>query len=124
MAGALRIFKALAEDHVAAAFAMHVSRSGKSRKAPAEASRGGERAGMKLGITARQPAAIAVVRRRLVGQRRESDNFGASAPPSVNKVRIDKAERCIGSECDALAGRQQGRAGCLLQGANGRCRGK
>ena len=69
VADALRVLKALAEHHVAAALAMDRPRCGEMRQPCAESLGGGEPLGMQFGISARQPATIARLRRRFVGQR-------------------------------------------------------
>ena len=48
-------------------------------QAVGEISRGGEACGMQFRIAAGQPAAIGIVRRRFVGERREGQDLGAGA---------------------------------------------
>ena len=50
-----------------------------------------------------------LVRRRLVGERREAHDLGPGPPPAVEDVRIDEREGGVGGERDALAGRRQRR---------------
>src|SRR6185436_15500455 len=71
MSRAVRILERLAQHHVATAFAVDRTRRREFPYAGSEAFRGSEAAGVQLGIAARQPAGIAIVRRRLVGERRE-----------------------------------------------------
>ena len=78
---------------------------------PRKISRSGERLGVQFRIAARQPAAVGVFRRRLVGERREWQNLGAGITPSVDRMWIDEAEGAVAGERDALAGRRQVRAG-------------
>ena len=79
VAGAVGVLKALAEHHVATAFAVHRARSGKLRKPRAKARRSRKRARVKLRIAAGQPAAIAALRWRLVRERREGDGESIAA---------------------------------------------
>ena len=104
-----RILEALAQNHVAAAFAMHRARLGKAPQPCGKSPRGGERIGVQLRISAGQPAAIGTFGRRLVGERRKCKNLGAGATPRLNEVRINEAEGLIAGQRDALARRRQGR---------------
>ena len=69
VAHTVSVLEALAEHHVPAALAVHRARRGEAREARAERFCGGEPSGVQLGVTARQPAAIALLRRRLAGKR-------------------------------------------------------
>ena len=115
MAHAVGIFEALAQHHVAAALAVHRPRRGKPRKPVAKTPRSSERAGMKLGIAAGQPADVAVRGRRLVGERRERDDLGARAAPAVDDMRIDEGE---GRD------RRRARSVALAAAARGHARGR
>ncbi len=67
--------QALAEHHEAAALAMHRPVLGEAGEPGPESPGSREAARMQLGVAAREPAGIAVGRRRLVGQRRERRRF-------------------------------------------------
>ncbi len=109
----LGILKALAEHHVAAALAMHWPRRGEAGEALAEAMRGGEPSGMQLGVSARQPACVATLGRRLVGEGREGHDLGARLAPALDQMRVDEGEGFVARQRDAHAGwRQRGRATC------------
>jgi hypothetical protein len=71
-----------------------------------------EPARVQLRVSARQPAGIAILRRRLVGKGRESHDLRTCAPPTIEKMWIDEGESSILRECDARSGRRKGR--CLL----------
>ncbi len=105
------VFEAFAQNHVAAALAVHRPRLREVAQAVSKFSRRRERFGMQLRIAARQPAAVGTLGRRLVGERRERQNLGAGAPPRRGDVRIDEAERAVAGERDALARRRQGHIG-------------
>ena len=77
--------------------------------------RGGELPRMKLGIAAREPARVAVLRRRLVGKRRERHDLSACSPPAVEHVRVDEGEGVIACKGDARSGWRQR---CHLIGLN------
>ena len=103
------VLKRLAEHHVAAALAVDRPGRGKRPEPLLEAARRRKRAGMKLGIAARQPAAVAAFGRRLIGERREGDDLGTGLPPAGEHMRIDEGERRVACERDAVAGRRQRR---------------
>ena len=107
VANARSIDQAVAQHHVAAAFAMHRAGLGKAHHAGAKARRGRKCPGMKFRIAAGQPARIAIGGRWFVGQRREGVDFGAGAMPAGQHMRIDEAEGGVGGKRDALAGRSQ-----------------
>src|SRR6266446_3353115 len=69
MTRAVRVLDALAQHHVAAALAVDWPRVREAREPLPEALRRGERAGMQLRITTGQPADVAALGRRLVGER-------------------------------------------------------
>ena len=98
---AIRIFEALPEHHVAAALPVHGTRRGEARESLAELRGSGEPSGMKLGIAARKPAAIAIIRWRLIGEWREGNDLRAGAPPAVEHMRVDEAEGLVLRERDA-----------------------
>ena len=78
---------------------------------------------MQLRIAARQPAAVAALRRRLVGERRERQDFGAGAAPAVEHMRIDEAERAdraparCAARAAAAAASRRCRIDCQRRGA-------
>src|SRR5271165_2971472 len=84
--------EALAQNHVASAFAMHRSGLSELTQAFEKSGGGGEFAGMKLGISAGQPAKVAIVRRRLVCEGREEAQFRPRSPPTLHNMRIEKRE--------------------------------
>src|SRR6516162_11373241 len=104
---AIGVLKALAEDHVASAFAMDRAGGGKSRQPVMKRARGCERASGQFGIAARQPAAVAVRRGRLIGERREPHDFGPHPTPTLKQVRIDETECLIGCQGNALPRRRE-----------------
>src|SRR4029077_20603536 len=65
------IFDTLAQNHVAAALAMHRTRRGEAAQAFGKTSRCRDRIGMQFGVTTGQPAAIGALWRRFIGQRRK-----------------------------------------------------
>src|SRR5262245_62313376 len=69
VARTIRVLDPLAQHHVAAALAVHRPRLREARKPLPEALRRGKRAGMELRITAGQPADVAALGRRLIGER-------------------------------------------------------
>ena len=103
--GARGVDEARAQRHVAAALAMHRPRPGEAPQTLTEAGRRGEPTGMQLGIAAGQPAGIAVIRRRLVGERREGDNLRARGAPAANEMRVDEGKSLVPCERDPLPGR-------------------
>ena len=78
----------------------------------------GEFAGVQFGIAARQPHRVAILRRRLVGERREKGEFSPLRPPSAQKMRIDEGKSRVARDGDFLARRRQGGfcARCCAQG--------
>ena len=118
------VLEALAEHHVAAAFAVDRTCFGEPPQSRCKCQRGREHIRVQFRIAAGQPAAIGVFRRRLVGERRERQNFGTGVAPGIDDVRIDETEGAIAGERDALAWRWQrggARAGPRLQ-VRGACR--
>src|SRR5580704_9851700 len=103
-----RILQALAQNHVTTALAVYRPRLCKASQSIAETPRRGERLRVKLRIAARQPAAVGAFRRRFVGERREWQDFGAGVAPCRKYMRIDKAERPIVRQRDALSRRRDG----------------
>jgi len=97
-----------AERHVAAALAVHRPRLGKARKPRAKLVRGRQLARMQFGIAAGQPATVAVLGWRLIGERGKGKYLRASRAPAGKQVRIDEGEGCVRRERDALAGRGEG----------------
>src|ERR1700704_3027005 len=83
MADAAGILETFSEHHIAAALAMNRTCPGKAGKTTAKSVCGGKGTRMQFRITARQPADIAGVGRRLVGERREGHDLGAGAPPTT-----------------------------------------
>ena len=104
---AVGIDQPLPKHHVAAALAVHRPACGELREPCLEAPGVGERAGMQLGIAAGEPAGIAILRRRLIGERREGDDLGAGAAPAAQHMRIHEGEGGVGGERDALTRRRQ-----------------
>src|SRR5512135_463497 len=111
-AHAIRILEALAENHVAAALAMHLTRRGEAGEPVAETVRRGKPPRMQLGIAAGQPADVAALRRLLVGKGREGEDLGALPPPSCDEMRVDEGEGVVLGERDAHA-RRADRGRCL-----------
>ncbi|QTK80233.1 hypothetical protein AT6N2_C2658 [Agrobacterium tumefaciens] len=105
---AVGILQRLAEHHVTAALAMNRLCRSKSGDPRLETSGIGELAGMKLGITARQPADITAGVGRLVRKRRKRNDLCTCRAPMRFNVRIEKGERCILGQGNALAGRSDG----------------
>ncbi len=64
---------------------------------------------MEFGIAARQPAKIAVARRRLVGERRKEAKLRPEPAPAIEYVRIEKRKGDVPRDGDALRRRAQGR---------------
>ena len=95
------------QRHEAAALAMHPAGLRERRQPCAEPPGGGQGACVQLGVAAGKPAGVAAVRRRLVRQGGERHHLGTGGPPAREQVGIDEAERRIGRERDALAGRGQ-----------------
>src|SRR4026209_2794173 len=94
------------------ALAVHRPCRGKAGGAVAEFVSAREPARVQLRVSARQPAGIAILRRRLVGKGRESHDLRTCAPPTIENMWIDEGESSILRECDARSGRRKGR--CLL----------
>jgi hypothetical protein len=69
VADAFGVHDALTEDHVAPAFAMHGPASGEAGEPFLETCGFGERRAVELRVAARQPAGIASLGRRFVGER-------------------------------------------------------
>src|SRR5262245_9162326 len=106
VAYAVAIGEAYPEHHVAAALAVHRPRRREARKPCTKSLGGGERSRMKLGVSPGEPTTVAMLWRRLVGERREGRNLGACLAPSVENMRIDEAESRIRCERDALSRRR------------------
>ena len=111
MARAIRVDQTSAEHHVAAALAMDRACARKAAQTVEEARGGGDPPGMQFGIAARQPAGVAFLRGRFVGERREGNELGALRPPAGLDMRIDEAEGGVAGNGEALARRGQGRWG-------------
>src|ERR1700692_3428240 len=84
-----------AKRHVAAALAVHRARLRKGAKAVCEARRGGQLAGVQFRITARKPGDVTGWVWRLVGKRREGDDFGSCRAPTRHQMRIQERERHV-----------------------------
>src|SRR5712692_698907 len=106
VADAVRVFEAFTEHHVATALAVNLAGLGKLREPSTKMLRSRKRSRVQLRIAAGQPTAIAVLRWRLVGERRERDDLRSGSPPSVEDMGINKREGRVGRERDALAGRR------------------
>src|SRR5579872_2140898 len=107
VAFALRVDDRLAENHIAAAFAVNRVASSESAQAIEKFFCRGDARGMKFWITPRQPADIAILRRRLVRERRNEDEFRACISPALKKMRIEKRERLVARDGDALPRRRE-----------------
>ena len=86
------VFDALTQNHVTAALAMHRTRRGEAAQAFDKTRCCRDRIDMQFGVATGQPAAIGVLRRRFIGQRRKSDDLRAGAAPGFHDMRVDKAE--------------------------------
>ncbi len=86
---------------------MHGARGGEAAHAVAKGRRCREPAGMQLRIAAGEPGDVAVVRRRLVGERRERHQLRTGGAPMGGDMRVEEGEGGIGRQRDALAGRRQ-----------------
>src|SRR5439155_9323641 len=107
VARAACILQSLAEHYMAAALAVHRPRLRETREPRLEFLRSSERAGMKLRITAGQPADIAALGRRLIGERGKGHDLRAGFAPRREQMRIDERERRVRGERNALPGRRQ-----------------
>jgi hypothetical protein len=101
------ILQSLAEDHVAAALAVHRPRLRETRESRPKFLRGSERTGMKLRIAAGQPADIAARGRRLIGERRKGYDLRTRFAPRREQMRIDERECRVRGERNAWPGRRQ-----------------
>ena len=79
----------------------------KARQPRAKARGRGKRAGMEFRIAAGKPAAVAALRRRLVGERREGDDLRAGRSPALDDVGIDEGKGRVAGERNASPGRPQ-----------------
>ena len=61
---------------------------------------------MEFRIAARQPAGVAVVRRSLVGQRREEADLRPGGAPAVQQMRVEERECRVPRHRDALSRRR------------------
>ena len=104
-----RVFEALAEHHVAAALAMHRPRRGEVREPLAEARRRRRAVRRAARDSRREASNVAILRRRLIGERRERHDLRAGAPPAVEHMRVDEAEGRVLRQRDALARRRDRR---------------
>src|SRR4030088_2986540 len=86
------------QHNVAATFAMDRARHCELREPRAKALRCSQRARVQLRIAAGQPATVAALGGRLVGERRERNDVRAGAPPTVENVRVDEGEGRVGCE--------------------------
>ena len=100
--------EALPQNHVAAAFAMRRPRFNESAQTGKKRLRRREAFRVQLGIAARQPAEFAMVGRRLIGKRRKESDVRARLLPAGQNMRIEKRERFVLGDRDALRGRRQG----------------
>src|SRR5262249_61990602 len=107
MTHAAPVFDAFAEDHVAAALAVHRARLREAREGAPKISRSSQRAGMQFRITAGQPADIAALRRGLVVERRKDRNLRTRFAPGSDQMRIDESECRVRRARNALARRRQ-----------------
>ena len=84
---------------------MHRPACREAREPLLEARSIGEGVRVQFGITAGQPAAIAILGRALIGKRRKGHDFRAGAPPPRKKMRVGESEGSILRQCYALARR-------------------
>src|SRR5579871_3046154 len=108
MALPLCILEPLAEYHVTAALAVHWTGCAELSQPLMETMRLRKHARVQLRIAARQPAGVAIVWRRLIGQRRKTGDLSAGPPPSIAHMRIHEREGRIRCNGDALPGWGQG----------------
>src|SRR6185312_12733393 len=92
------VLQHLAQDHIAAALSMHRPRRGKADEPFTEALRCCEPFRVKLWVPAGEPAGVAQVWRRLVGEGGEGHDLGAGAPPPVEDMGIDEGEGGVARE--------------------------
>jgi hypothetical protein len=103
-----RIDQLLAEQQQATAF--RVDRQppgGGPAQLPQAALAVGQLGPMQFGIAARQPANVAIGRRRFITQGREGHDFRPRLAPAFQMMGIDEGEGDIASERDALARRRK-----------------
>src|SRR5208283_5030946 len=96
----------LPQNHIAAAFAMRGLRLREAAQAFEETFRRREPSCVKLGIAARKPKKIAILRRRLIGERRKENDVRTRLPPARQNMRIEKGKRRIPRDRDALRRRR------------------
>src|SRR5262245_26399633 len=89
---AVAIGEAHPEHHVAAALAVDRPCRSEAGEAVAKPVRRCEQPGVKLGVAPGEPATVAMLWRRLVGERREGRDLGPALAPSIEHMRIDEAE--------------------------------
>lgn len=100
--------QALPQNHEAAAFTMDGTGIGELPQTRQKTRGPGQSPGMKLGIAARQPAAIGGIGWGCVSQRRKGQDLCPGGAPACQLMRIEKAERRVLRQRDALAGGRQG----------------
>ena len=97
-----------AKRHVTPAFAMDVTRLREAPEPLAKSFRRRHPARVQLGIAAGKPAYVAIVRGRLVGERREANDLGPGRPPAPHDMGVDEREGRVAGERDALTRGLQG----------------
>ena len=102
--GALGVDQRLAENHVAAAFAVDPSRFGEAPQTVQETPRLRKAPRMQFRIAARKPAHVAIVGRRFIRERRKEEKLGAAIAPSLREMRVKKRESVVTRDGDALRG--------------------
>src|SRR5712671_5462720 len=102
VARAARVLYSLAQHHVAAALAMDRPRLREAREPRLKFLRSSELTTMELRIAARQPADVAALGRRLIGERRKRHDFRARFAPRREQMGIDEGERRVGRERNAM----------------------
>src|SRR5258708_33665090 len=89
---AARVLYSCAQHHVAAALTMDRPRLREAREPRLKFLRSSELTTMELRIAARQPADVAALGRRLIGERRKSDDFRARLARRREEMGLDERE--------------------------------
>ena len=105
VASALGIGQAVAQHHVATAFAIDEAPGG--AQPVKETAIGGKPPGVQFRIAARQEDGIGLRVWRLIGQRREERQAGSRPLPAIQQVRIGKGKGPVAGDGDGLAERWQ-----------------
>ncbi len=110
MGGAVRVREAPPQHHVAAAFAVDGSGGREGPQAGQERGRGGDPAAVQFGVAARQPAGVAIVGGRLVGERGKEAAFRPGPAPARQHVWVQERESRVARDRDPPSGRRNQRA--------------